>query len=148
MIVTGCAGGGPSVVLAVPGGTMPLHTPAPVMPGGGIGAPPGLEPAATPVVTTGERSGSYAGTAQPLDTGGGLCISTQRVTNFHVRGNAVQFGGFRGTIAADGGLQMVYGSQWIIGQFEGATFHGEMEISSRFGNPGCSFLLTLQRVGP
>ena len=90
----------------------------------------------------------YAGTADVLTTGGGLCLQNRRVTNFRVRGNAVRFGVYHGKIDADGGLQMAYGQNWIVGQFEGATFHGQFEIPGRFGSPGCSYLLSLARVGP
>jgi hypothetical protein len=92
------------------------------------------------------RSGSYAGTATPIETGGGLCLETQKVSNFIVRGNSVHFGGFRGTIAPDNGLQMIYGRQWIVGQFEGPTFHGQFDIPGTFGAPECSYMLNLERV--
>jgi hypothetical protein len=94
------------------------------------------------------RTGSYAGTAVPLETGGGLCIQTEKVGNFHVRGNSVRYGRFRGRIDANNGLQMVNGNQWIIGQFEGATFHGQLDLPGGFNNPGCTFMLSLERVGP
>jgi hypothetical protein len=90
----------------------------------------------------------YAGTAVPLDTGGGACLYDQQVGNFRVRGNSVRYGGFRGTIAADGGLQMVSAQDWIIGQFEGPAFHGQLDLYGRFGAPGCTYMLSLQRVGP
>ena len=94
------------------------------------------------------RDGNYMGTAAPLDTGGGLCLQTRKVGNFFVRGNRVRYGGFHGTIDGDNGLQMIYGSDWIIGQFEGATFHGQLDLNGRFGALGCTYLLNLQRAGP
>ena len=65
-----------------------------------------------------------------------------------VRGNSVRFGGYRGRIAADGGLQMVNGSTWIVGRFDGPTFRGQIDMNQGFGNLVCTFMLTLQRVGP
>jgi hypothetical protein len=141
--------GGPDVLLDTLTGVTPIYTPTPqaAMPGGMIAPPPGMEPTPPPAAQMGSRNGSYTGTAFPLETGGGLCISTLTVSNFHVQGNAVRFGGFRGRIDADDGLQMVYGSRWIIGQFEGSTFHGQLDVPGSFGAPGCTYMLNLQRGG-
>jgi hypothetical protein len=150
LVVFGCSGD-PNVVLDTPTGPVALNSPAPAMPGGLVGPPPGMDvmqpsgPAATKNVA---RDGTYTGTAEPLDTGGGMCISTQAVAAFVVRGTSVRYGGFRGRIAADSGLQMVYGQDWIVGQFEGATFRGQLSIQGRFGSPGCTYMLSLGRVGP
>jgi hypothetical protein len=147
MIVFGCSGP-PTVLLDTPTGVVPLNAPAPVMPGGLAAPPPGLEPS-SPLPAEGVgRDGSYTGTATVLDTGGGLCRETLKVSGFVVRGTSARFGGFRGTIAADNGLQMVYGRDWIVGQFEGATFHGQLEILGRFGSPGCTYMLNLERSAP
>jgi hypothetical protein len=101
-----------------------------------------------PPVQTADLSGTYGGVMKPLDTGGGLCISNRKVTGFHVRGRSVRFGQFRGTIAPDNGLQMVVGQTWIFGQFEGPDFRGQIDFpGGRFGAPGCTYLMTLQRVG-
>jgi hypothetical protein len=64
-----------------------------------------------------------------------------------VRGNSVRFGRFRGSIDANNGLQMVYGQDWVIGQFEGATFHGQFDINGNFGAPDCTYLRKLRRAG-
>jgi hypothetical protein len=99
-----------------------------------------------------DRSGTYAGTATPFNTGGGACIATRTVSGFRVQGTAVRFGQFRGTIAADNGLQMTFREQWIVGQFDGPTFSGQWDIPNRtrgrWVGPNCSFMLSLQRVGP
>ena len=134
------------MLVDTPTGVTPIYTPAPAMPGGSIAPPPGLEPSPPAPLTLANRDGNYAGTAVPLDTGGGLCISNQRVGNFRVHGNSVRYGGFRGRIAQDGGLQMVYGQDWIIGQFEGATFHGQLDLNGRFNVPGCTYMLNLARA--
>jgi hypothetical protein len=55
---------------------------------------------------------------------------------------------FRGTIAPSGSVQMVYGQDWIFGQFEGATFRGQLDLRGRFGAPGCTYQFSLERVGP
>ena len=153
MLVTGCSA--PTVMFDTPTGPTTIYSPSPSpsMPGGLVGPPPGLDAqlaAATPTVANPaiDRSGTYAGNAVPLDTGGGTCLQDQPVSDFRVRGNSVHFGGYRGTIAPDGSLQMVYGQTWIIGRFEGATFHGQVDMNSGFGNPMCTFMMSLQRVGP
>jgi hypothetical protein len=141
----------PNVVLDTPTGTAPIYTPPPPgMPGGAVGPPPGLDsPTPAPVqLTSGDHSGNYAGTAVPLETGGGTCIDTERVINFRVSGNRASFGRFRGTIAPDGGLQMPDGQDWIVGQFEGASFHGQLDLYGRFGTPTCTYMLSLERVRP
>ena len=146
LLLSGCSGG-PAVLLDTPAGVTPIYTPAPDMPGGLVAPPPGLANSLPPPARPINRNGTYAGTAVPLDTGGGICMSNQQVGNFHVRGNAVRYGGFRGHIQPDGGLQMVYGQNWIIGQFEGAAFHGQLDLNGRFNEEGCTYMLSLQRVG-
>jgi hypothetical protein len=137
---------GPTVLVDTPTGVTPIYTPGPAMPGGAVAPPPGLENSPPPPRNPLSWEGDYTGIAVPLDTGGGICISNQQVGNFRVRRNAVRYGGFRGRIAPDGGLQMVYGQDWIIGQFEGAAFHGQLDLNGRFGAPGCTYMLTLNRV--
>jgi hypothetical protein len=138
---------GPTVLVDTPSGVTPIYTPSPAMPDGLAPPPPGLGASPSVPLTPVNRDGNYAGTAVPLDTGGGICISNQQVGNFRVRRNTVRYGGFSGRIAPDGGLQMVYGQDWIIGQFEGATFHGQLDLNGRFGAPGCTYMLSLDRVG-
>jgi hypothetical protein len=73
-----------------------------------------------------------------------------QVTDFRVAGDSVRYAGFRGTIDSQGGLQMARGEQWIVGQFEGSTFSGQLTVPTRGRNnaPGCSYVLSLNRVGP
>ena len=115
-------------------------------------APSATNPSAPAHPQTIDRSGNYAGTAQPMNTGGGACIRPLRVTNFRVSGDSVRFGGFRGTIDSAGGLQMAHSEQWIVGQFEGTTFHGQLTLppQRRFRTigPDCSYVLSLDRIGP
>ncbi len=152
--LAGCSGQGPVVMLDTNTGPIVLRQPSPLPSEGMAGPPPGLEPATTPVPPPGyspgmpiSRSGTYNGTAEVLMTAGGLCRENLTVSNFKVNGNTARFGGFRGHIQPDGSLQMFYGQDWIVGQFEGATFHGQLDLPSREG-PGCSYLLNLQKVGP
>ena len=130
-----------------PAGVTPIYAPGPAMPGAGIGPPPGMQPSLPVPGQMVDRSGNYVGTAVPLDTGGGICMQSQKVGNFFVRGNSVRYGRFRGRIDANDGLQMVNGNQWIIGQFEGATFHGQLDLPGRFNFGGCTYMLNLQRAG-
>jgi len=146
LLLASC-GGGPAVLLDTPTGVTPIYTPSSDMPGGLVAPPPGLANSLPPPAQSANRNGTYSGTAVPLDTGGGICVSNQQVGNFRVRGNSVRYGGFRGRIQPDGGLQMVYGQNWIIGQFEGATFHGQLDLNARFNEQGCTYMLSLQRTG-
>jgi hypothetical protein len=154
----GCSAGGPQlptvtfnsgpVVVPVTAPSQQQATGQP-MPGGMIGPPPGMEPPAPSAPRPAGRSGTYAGVMEPFSTAGGdiNCMNSIKVTGWHVYGNRVRFGGFHGTIDAAEGLQMAFGGDWIVGQFEGPTFQGQVISSGgRFG-PGCSFTLSLQRVG-
>ena len=60
-------------------------------------------------------------------------MQTRKVGNFFVRGNSVRYERFRGRIDANNGLQMINGNQYIIGQFEGATFHGQLNLPGGSG---------------
>ena len=152
LLLAGCGGGVPNVVIDTAAGPTPLYPPAPGIPGA---PPPGLamppmgpnSPVPPPIV---DRSGTYAGIAEPLNTGGGLCISNRKVSGFRVRGNSIRFGQYRGTIAPDNGVQMVAAQSWIYGQFEGPIFRGQLDLPGRgrFGAQGCTYMLTLERVGP
>jgi len=140
---------GPNVTFDTPMGPVPLNAPAPVGPGSGLAAPPpGLEPMSPVPARSVSRDGTYSGRAEVLSTAGGMCLHGMNVSNFRVRGNSVRFGQFRGTIAPDGGLQMVSRGTWIVGQFEGATFQGQVDAAGNWDMPGCTFFLTLDRIGP
>jgi len=140
---------GPNVIFDTPMGPVPLNSPAPVPPGGALAAPPpNLMPTLPAPAQVVSRDGIYSGTAEVLSTNGGSCTSGMDVSNFRVHGNSVRFGQFRGTIAPDGGLQMVFRGTWIIGQFEGATFRGQVDNRGGRNSAGCTFILTLDRTGP
>jgi hypothetical protein len=141
LALPGCSGP-PTVLLATPNGPQTLYAPSPAMPNGAVPPPPGLTaPPSQPV----SRNGTYTGTASVLSTYGNQCQETVPVVGFRVRGNKVRFGRFYGTIDPSDGLQMTYDTQWIVGQFEGATFHGQVTFWGRSG-PGCTYLLNLQRT--
>src|SRR5579863_1071192 len=142
LALASCAGGPPSVTLNTAAGQTPIYTPAARQPSGPLSTPPASSPT--------DRSGTYAGNAVPLDTGGGLCITTQKVSGFTVRGKSVRYGSYRGTIDANDGVQMVAGQNWIVGQFEGPVFSGQLDTTERGRGMarGCSYVLNLQRVGP
>jgi hypothetical protein len=147
LMLAGCSGQAPKVMLATPNGPVTLNAPASSAPQGGLATPPpGLEQPAPMPAPSVSRSGTYTGTATLLASNGYMCRNSVKVSGFHVNGNAVQFGGFRGTIQSDGGLQMVNRNQWIVGQFEGATFSGQISFSSNRLGPGCAYVLNLQRT--
>ena len=135
-------------------GQTPTYTPPARSPAGGLAAPPQMAQSAAPgAAMVRDRSGSYAGTAVPLDTGGGMCIKNRKVSGFTVHGRSVRFGSFRGMIDANGGVQMFAGQHWIVGQFEGAVFVGQLDMTQNgsvrgsFGPRGCSYIINLERVG-
>jgi hypothetical protein len=122
------------VLLSTPNGPETLYSPQPAMPQGGSGGaippPANLMPGAPPPGQPVSRNGTYTGAATLLSDYGNMCQRTVPVVGFHVSGN---------------GLQMVYDQQWILGQFEGATFHGHVTFWGRQG-PGCTYLLNLERT--
>nr|WP_294546778.1 hypothetical protein [uncultured Rhodopila sp.] len=140
--------GPPTVIRSTPFGSQVVSGNQPVVqPGGTLAAPPaGLEPNRPPAAAVGDRSGIYGGTAVPLNTGGGLCIANQTISGFKVDGNSVRWGRFRGTIAADNGLQMVNGNTSVFGRFVGDRFEGQMSTTRRASGPGCSFMMSLERT--
>ena len=110
------------------------------------------QPAAqAPPFVPGSVDGIYSGTARPLGTAGGRCLADQTVTNFRVSGNSVRWGGFRGNIDRNGGVQITHGRDWLYGEFIGTQFSGVLERTGIGGigsrqNPGCSYRLLMQRA--
>jgi hypothetical protein len=136
----------PEVTLSTLNGPVPLYGPGQGGvggPGGSLAMPPPGIDGELPTGAVG-RSGTYAGYADVMSTGGGMCLNDRTVTNFRVQGNTVNFGEFHGTIYPNGGLQMVSGNTWITGGFQGATFRGQITTG---GPMGCTFSLELDRVG-
>jgi len=93
------------------------------------------------------RDGSYAGRAVVLVTNGGLCTRSPTISDFVVRGDSVRFGQFQGTIDPDDRLQMAYGRDWVVGQFQGALFRGQLSVSGPRQDPGCTYFVGLSRTG-
>jgi hypothetical protein len=138
--------GPPTVIHSTPFGSsqVPTGGQPPIPPGGAPAVPPtGLTP---PPANVGDRNGTYSGTASPLSTGGGACLTNQSVSGFRVDGNSVRWGRFHGTISRDNGLQMVNGNTWVFGQFVGTRFDGQIS-TTRGSGPGCSFIMTLEKTG-
>jgi hypothetical protein len=131
--------GQPTAVVALPVGVVPVYPYAGTAPGAPGGAPP----------TTGipVPDGMYAGVATPLVTDGGVCFESREVTGFQVQGNRVSFGGFQGPIDGTDSVQLVYGTDWIFGQFQGGLFQGQLVMQGARDNVGCSYTMTLRRVG-
>lgn len=150
--LAGCSEGPPSVTLNTAAGQTPIYNPSGARASGLTTPPQSGQPTASRPT---DRSGTYAGTAVPLDTGGGLCTATRKVSGFTVREKSVRFGTFRGTIDANDGVQIFAGQQWIVGQFEGAAFYGQLDMTARgtsrrgqSASRGCSYVLNLERIGP
>jgi len=122
----------------------PFFTPRGVIP---MNAPP-TTPAPVLQYPAGPFDGVYRGTSRVL-SGAGRCFGTQRVEGFHVRGNVARWQGYRGTIDPGGGVQMHFGQEWIVGQFRGNIFMGQLEIGGWSRNDSsCVYGLALERVGP
>ena len=144
LMLSGCSGP-PNVYALTPNGPVSLYTPSPTMPGGQVGPPPGLGSPPVPTPQPGDINGTYTGAATLFATAGNLCRETLKIVGFRVYNGRVRFGRYRGRIDSDGGLQMVSDNQWIIGQFEGATFHGQVTFQNNF-TYGCTYLINLQRT--
>ena len=88
------------------------------------------------------RDGAYAGFGYNIVDPGGMCAGKIRIYNFHVNGNQVTFGAYRGTIQPDGHLRMQAGGTYIYGQFVGSHFEG------RYWQPGpaCTYTMSLEPV--
>jgi hypothetical protein len=115
-------------------------------PAGGV-APPNLAPARPAAAGAVTLAGTYSGSMQVLVVNGNQCKNSTPVHDFTVTGNRVRFGGFRGTILPDGSLQMTYGDIWIVGRFNGLSFHGQVSFPGSFDSPGCTYLMDLHRTG-
>ena len=135
----------PEVMLNTPlRGAVPVDVsglpPAPPS-AGGLAVPPGLMPSSAPQQPG--AGGDYAGTAEVLDSDGGLC-GPHAVSGFHVSGDQVHWGGYRGRIDADGSIQIPYGRgwsrSWLTGQFDGPAFNGTLSMGS------CSYMMRLART--
>jgi hypothetical protein len=150
-------GGGvtPTLLQAnIPGvGPVPLD-PATAQPlAQAVPPPPNLTPVPgnplPPPTTALGHDGNYNGWAELLSGGGGgpNCPSRVRVTNFRVKGDRVHFGGFRGRVDAQGGIQIAYGTTWLTGQFTGAEFTGTLAQMPVFSNAqGCTYRMVLDRA--
>jgi hypothetical protein len=150
-LLGGCTGSDwqpPRVMLATAMGATTIYTPAAARPADDVlPAPPaGLANAASAAGTPAGHDGNYAGWADPFVTDGGLCRQTLRIEGFHVLGDQVSFGQFRGRIDSGNGVQMAGGSDWLIGQFYGVTFHGQLMTYAAHNRPACSFIVRLERV--
>jgi len=151
VLLQGCAGSDwqpPTVMVATAMGATTIYPPGAAQPAPDVlpAQPPGSANAPLPVGTPARRDGDYAGWADPFVTDGGLCGQTLRIEGFHVRGDRVRFGRFRGRINNGNALQMAGGSDWLIGQFYGVIFHGQLMTYAVRGRPSCSFIVRLERV--
>lgn len=155
LFLTGCSGSvglqPPTLAVGTPPGVTQLSSDAPEIPGGppSMGPLPTLAMGSTPPAPPAKsvRSGTYTGVAWPMGSGGS-CTTTREVSGFHVRGNAVRYGSLRGTIDTQNGVQMTNGQTWIYGQFEDEAFAGQMDVPGPRGGAGCTYQLSLSRLGP
>ena len=126
----------------------PFHTPSGVLNQTSPPRAPETQAPAMPAVQSATHDGSYSGVSKVLFSGAGRCMGSQKIVGFEVRGHRAKWAGFRGTVDANGGVQMHYGQQWLTGQFEGGRFAGQLEIGAWSSRPSCVYTLTLTRVGP
>lgn len=142
-LLLGCAGSGPgpTVMIASAPGALAISPYS----GTVSGAPwPGIvpPPPGAPAV-----DGTYAGEANPLSTGGGMCFQARRITGFHVQGGRVRFDGFTGAIDGANAVAMSYGTQRLVGRFDADLFQGQLVTTGAQQDYGCVFAVTLRRVG-
>ena len=137
LLLFGCTPQEPSKPLYTPGHVIPM-TQAPT-------APSDTTPTAATPAQTGPRDGYYRGTSSVMFSGGGRCMGTQQVSGFRVHGDRVDFNGFHGRIDANNGVQMHHGLDWLVGQFEGSVFVGQLEIGKWSSKPSCVYMLRLER---
>jgi hypothetical protein len=139
VMLAGCSEQSMSTPFYTPAG---VHAQAPPASATVPGPPPDVQG------KVGNRDGIYQGTSSVLFSGAGRCSGTQKITDFHVRGNVAEWAGYRGKIDSSGGVQMHYGLRWLEGQFEGNKFVGQLEIGKWSSRPSCVYMFALERVGP
>lgn len=109
------------------------------------GAPSGAAagPAGAPAAMRPGFDGAYSGSMyRTSDPGGMSCAEQVPIYQFSVRNNVVQFGQFRGApIAPDGSVQLQEGQLWLVGQFDGRGFVGDL----RPWGVACGYRMMLNR---
>jgi hypothetical protein len=106
-----------------------------------IVGPRQLSPAWPPTGPYGHE-GLYAGEMQVLNSAGARCAQFHRTEGFRVSGRSVAYGAFRGRITDNGSLQMIYGQNWVVGQFGPGLFRGTITYQV----PPCRYAMLLRRV--
>jgi hypothetical protein len=145
-LLLGCSsnGQGPAVLFASAPGVTAIYPYS----GTVSGAPwPGIATTRSTADLRPVQDGTYAGQAVPLSMDDGLCWQTRDVGDFQVHGGNVRYGGFNGHIDPNNSLQMVYGTDRLIGQFAGDAFQGQLITTGAQQDGGCVFALTLRRMG-
>jgi hypothetical protein len=89
--------------------------------------------------TTAAFDGQYQGTG--FSSGPG-CATGFALTPMKVDGGHVQFGSVTGWVQPDGHLQMVFGPQTFVGQFQGTRFQGTVTTPRGM----CWYQLVMNRV--
>ncbi len=120
--------GGPNhgaMTVRVPGTLPAVTAPRPAAP---VGPPP---------------SGRFEGVGRLSNSAGSGCRLQIPIRNFVVTGNQVRYLGFRGTIGADGFVQMQAGGRFLYGYFDGGHFAGHYWQP----HPACTYDLTLDHAG-
>jgi hypothetical protein len=135
-LTTGCT----QVYLQQPGGGYARVATYANLPGVG---PQQIGPPLPPSSPLG-HSGRYNGKMQALVSAGARCTEFRPVEGFRVDGRSVAYGPFRGRIANDGSLQMIYGQNWVVGQFGPGIFRGTITYQV----PPCQYAMLLQRTAP
>ena len=93
--------------------------------------------------TTSAFDGVYQGTGYLTDPGlRAACDLHLALKPMKVAGGHVEFGDVTGWVQPNGYLQMVYGQQWFVGQFQRTQFRGTVSIP---GLP-CTYRLEMNRV--
>ena len=125
-------------------GTLTVRPPLSLPP---VGAPPPPELGDTAqTIMQGPRPANavYAGVMHSTFNPLGRCANPMRINGFKVNGDRVDFGLYRGTIGADGKLEMQYRDTWIYGQFVGTHFQGAYWAPY----PQCTYDISMDAAGP
>ena len=83
-----------------------------------------------------EGQASLTSPAMPCEVPGNL--SPMKVSGGHV-----DFGNLRGWVQQDGQVNLVFGRVYVVGQFQGTHFSGQIMNPQ----PACNYNLSMDRVG-
>ena len=91
--------------------------------------------------TTTAYDGVYEGQATVSDPGL-PCQQMGTLNPMKVSGGHIDFGNLRGEVQPNGQVKLVFGQVYVVGQFEGTHFSGQIMNPQ----PACNFNLSMDKV--